>query len=179
MAAHSAATAERRARRAGSLTNCVGIQRCPSPKLKRERNCYSAELEFSADRVSGHDLPRLPEDPWELAGIVQEFAIGLDEATQARHGCIDDPVESVYQPLDRHAEPGIDILVPHLAVGRPQQNVANDLTIEPVKLTCVSVALGQPMERRVFRRRALRQSRGLRRIIPKLTCCRLPGSSEQ
>jgi hypothetical protein len=121
----------------------------------------------------------LPEDPWELAGLVQEFTIGLGDATQARHGCVDDPVESVYQLLDRHAERGIDILVPHLAVGRPQQNVVNDLTIEPVKLTCASATLGQPVERRVFRRRALRQSRVLRRIIPKLTCCRLLGSSEQ
>jgi hypothetical protein len=36
MAAHCAATAERRTRRAGSLTNCVGIQRCPSPALHLE-----------------------------------------------------------------------------------------------------------------------------------------------
>jgi Asp-tRNA(Asn)/Glu-tRNA(Gln) amidotransferase A subunit family amidase len=62
--------------------------------LKLERHCYSADFEFSADQVGGYGLPRLPEDPWELAGLVQEFAIGLGEATQARRGCVDDPVES-------------------------------------------------------------------------------------
>jgi hypothetical protein len=53
-------------------------------------------LKFSADQVGGYGLPRLPEDPWELAGLVQEFAIGFGEVTQARHGCVDDPVESVH-----------------------------------------------------------------------------------
>jgi hypothetical protein len=62
--------------------------------LELEQDCYSADFEFSADQVGGYGLPRLPEDPWELAGLVQEFAIGLGEATPARHGCVDDPVES-------------------------------------------------------------------------------------
>jgi hypothetical protein len=95
MAAHCAATAERRTRRAGSLTNCIGIQRCPRSKLELKGNA-KWRIRIATDQVGGYGLPRLPEDPWEMAGLVQQSAIGFGEVTQARHGCVDDPVESVY-----------------------------------------------------------------------------------